>query len=103
MKLDLFINIGIDSKKFCSPAKLYLLFSVVSCIIMLFNRMSILAVFSKLLFAFLWTLVLSWLCHKGYKSLSWFLVLLPFIMMLLVFFGIMRHIREIDKLNPMMN
>ena len=57
----------------------------------------------KLLFAFFWTLVLSWLCHKGYKTISWFIVLLPFIMMFLVSFGIMRHMREVDKLNPMVN
>jgi hypothetical protein len=103
MKLDLFINIGIDFKKFCTPAKIYLIFSVLSCIIMLFNGISILAVFSKLLFAFFWTLILSWLCHKGYKFVSWFLVLLPFIMMFLVSFGIMRHMSEVDKLNPMVN
>jgi hypothetical protein len=103
MKLDLFINIGIDFKKFCAPAKLYLMFSVLSCIIMLLNKMTILAVFSKLLFAFFWTLVLSWLCHKGYKAVSWFLVLLPFIMMFLVSFGIMRHMSQVDKLNPMVN
>jgi hypothetical protein len=103
MKFDLLINIGVDFKKFCGPAKLYLLFSVLSCIIMLLNGISILAVFSKLLFAFLWTLVLSWLCHKGYKSVSWFLVLLPFIMMVLVSFRIMRHMSEINKLNPMTN
>ena len=103
MKLDLLVNIGIDTKKFCAPATLYLGFSVVSCIIMLFNKMTILAVFSKLLFAFFWTLLLSWLCHKGYKAISWFLVLLPFIMMFLVSFGIMTHMREVDKLNPMVN
>jgi F0F1-type ATP synthase assembly protein I len=70
---------------------------------MLFNRIPVLVVFSKLIFAFLWTFVLGWLCSKGYKSISWFLVLLPFIMMILVSFGIMRHMREIDKLNPITN
>ena len=87
----------------CTPAKIYFAFSVLSCIIMLFNKISILAVFSKLVFAFLWTFVLGWLCSKGYKSISWFLVLLPFILMLLVSFGMMRHMRDFDKLNPMIN
>jgi hypothetical protein len=90
-----------DFNKLCTPARLYFAFSVLSCIIMLFNRMSILVVFSKLIFAFLWAFILGWLCSKGYESLSWFLVLLPFVMMLLVAFGIMKHIREIDQLNPM--
>jgi hypothetical protein len=92
-----------DFNKLCTPAKIYFAFSVLSCIIMLFNRISVLAVFSKLIFAFLWTFVLGWLCNKGYKSISWFLVLLPFIMMFLVAFGIMRYMKDINKLNPMMN
>jgi F0F1-type ATP synthase assembly protein I len=70
---------------------------------MLFNRNNIIAIFSKLIFAFLWAYILGWLCSKGYKSISWFLVLLPFIMIFLVSFGIMRHVREVNKLNPMMN
>ena len=92
-----------EFKKLCTPAKLYFASSVISCIILLFNRMPILAVFSKLIFAFLWAYILGWLCRKGYKNISWFLVLLPFIMMILVYFGIMRHMRDIDKLNPMKN
>ena len=92
-----------EFKKLCTPARIYFGFSVISCILMLFNRMPVLAVFSKLIFAFLWAYLLGWLCSKGYKTISWILVLLPFIMMILVFFGIMRHMREIDKLNPMKN
>jgi ABC-type glycerol-3-phosphate transport system permease component len=65
--------------------------------------MPLLTVFIKLIFAFIWAFVLGWLCKKGYKSISWLLVLLPFIVMFLAFFGIMRNIREIDKLNPMVN
>jgi len=103
MKLDLLINLNFDTKKLCTPAKIYFVFSLLSCIIMLFNRMPFLSVFIKLIFAFLWTVVLSWLCHKGYKSISWFLVLLPFIMMFLVSFKIMTHIKEIDQLNPIKN
>ena len=92
-----------DFNKLCTPAKIYFAFSVLSCIIMLFNRIPVLAVFTKLIFAFLWTFVLGWLCSKGYKSISWFLVLLPFIMIILVSIGIMTHIKEIAQLNPMTN
>jgi hypothetical protein len=92
-----------DFKKLCTPAKIYFAISLLSCILMLLNREHILNIFSKLIFAFLWAFILGWLCSKGYKSISWFLVLLPFIMTFLVSFGIMRHIREIDQLNPMTN
>jgi hypothetical protein len=89
-----------DFNKLCTPAKIYFGISLLSCIFMLFARINIVAIFSKLIFAFLWAFVLGWLCSKGYKAISWFLVLLPFVMILLVSFGIMRHMKEIDKLNP---
>ena len=34
----------------------------------------------------LWTWVLSYLCKKGFSNLSWFLVLLPWVLMFLAFF-----------------
>ena len=92
-----------DFKKLCTPAKIYFGVSLLVCIIMLFNKISIIAIFSKLIFAFLWSFALGWLCSKGYAALSWFLVLLPFVMMLLVAVGIMSYMKEIDKLNPVKN
>jgi hypothetical protein len=81
-----------DSKTFqmlCTPAKLYFAIAVIACIIALFGGVPVIAVFIKLLFAFIWTYVLSWLCKAGYKTISWFLVLLPYIFILLGFLGIM--------------
>ena len=97
-----------DFDKLCTPAKLYFALSILSCIIMLFNRNSIITIFSKLIFAFLWAYILGWLCSKGYKSLSWFLVLLPFVLLLFLLmlpisFGLVKHMGQVNKLNPMMN
>jgi hypothetical protein len=78
-----------DFKSLCTPAKIYFAIAIVSFIIALFNHMSILAVFINLMFAFLWTYVLGWLCEKGYKSVSWFLVLLPYVVILLGMMGVM--------------
>jgi len=74
----------------------------------LFNRNSIITIFSKLIFAFLWAYILGWLCSKGYKSISWFLVLLPFVLLLFLLmlpisFGLAKHMGQANKLNPMMN
>lgn len=66
----------------CTPAKLYFIVAVFISILMLLNKANIITVLLKLVFAFLWTSVLSWLCKKGYKAISWFLVLLPFILMI---------------------
>jgi hypothetical protein len=77
-----------DFSKLCTPAKVYFAIAVFAIIIALFNGISVIAAFVKLVFAFIWTFILSFLCDKGYKSLSWFLVLLPYIIILLAILGI---------------
>ena len=77
-----------DFSKLCTPAKIYFAIAVIATIIALFSGLTIMAAFMKLVFAFIWTFVLSWLCDKGYTSLSWFLVLLPYIIILLAMLGL---------------
>jgi len=79
-----------EFSKLCTPAKIYFVLAILASIVVLFSGMGIVAVVVKLIFAFIWTFILSWLCEKGYKSLSWFLVLLPYIMVLLVLLGVMK-------------
>ena len=74
------------SKKFqelCTPAKIYFVIALVGCFMLVLNRVSVSITLSKLMFALIWTYILSWLCGKGYKSVSWFLVLFPYVMILL--------------------
>lgn len=71
-----------DFKALCTPAKIYFFLAVLSAIIMLLNRVHIITVFIKLVFALIWTMILGWLCKEGFKALSWFIVLLPFVIML---------------------
>jgi hypothetical protein len=79
-----------DFSKLCTPAKLYFAIAVIACVIALFNGLGVIAVLVKLIFAFIWAYILSWLCSKGYQSVSWFLVLLPYIIILLGVIGLMR-------------
>ncbi len=72
----------------CTPAKIYFAIAVIASIFALFNRVGVMAVVMKLFFAFIWTFVLGWLCKKGLTSLSWFLVLLPYIIIALAMFQI---------------
>ena len=74
--------------KLCTPAKIYFGIAVIAIIIALFSGVSLMLAFTKLFFAFIWTFVLGWLCDKGYSSISWFLVLLPYIVIGLAMFGI---------------
>jgi hypothetical protein len=76
----------------CSPAKLYFVLSVIACIAALINGLKVMQVAINLIIAFAWTAVLSWICGKGFTGVSWFLVLVPYIIMLLVFFKLMKDI-----------
>jgi hypothetical protein len=78
-----------DVKKLCTPAKVYLVVSVVSVLIALFRRSPVTTVLVQFLFVLLWTFALNWLCSKGYKNVSWFLVVLPYVML---FFGMTRMV-----------
>ena len=73
----------------CSPAKLYFVLVIISIIIGVFSGFQVLAIIIKLIFAVIWTMVLNWLCKKGWKTLSWILVLLPFLLILVTYFGMM--------------
>ena len=70
-------------KDLCTPALVYFVISIITILIALFNRVKLVAIGAKLLFALFWTFVLNYLCRKGYKSVSWLLVLLPYIVMII--------------------
>lgn len=87
--------------KLCTPARLYFILAVLSIVIGLFSRINILAIVMNLIFAGIWTMFLGWICDKVSPMISWFLVLAPFIMIVLVGLGVMREIRMVRSLNPM--
>ena len=69
-------------KAYCTPAKIYLTIAVIVSFIQLFSVL-VFIVFINFLFAIFWTYILGWLCNKGFSSVSWFLVLLPYVVMLM--------------------
>lgn len=79
----------IDPFQFCQPAKIYLAIAALGSLIAIMSRVPAMPVISKLAFAFLWSLFLNYLCGKGYTSVSWFLVLLPYVLLLLGILGFM--------------
>ena len=81
-------------EELCTPAKLYFVLAVLSCIIALFNGVKFMHVAVNLIIAFIWTAILSWICGKGFTGVSWFLVLIPYILMLLVFFKISKDLSK---------
>ena len=82
-----------EFSKLCTPAKIYFAIAVIASVVALLSGVRIMAVVFKLFFAFIWAFLLGWLCQKGFKALSWFLVLLPYILIALAMFGMYRMSR----------
>lgn len=80
----------------CIPALVYLIISAITILVLFLQSFSILTVVLKIGFVILWTWVLNYICAKGYGSVAWILVLLPYIVM----FGVLALILEFtNKIN----
>ena len=72
-----------EFRQLCTPAKVYFAIAVIAALFGLFSGASLVYEFWKMIFAFVWTFILGYLCKNGYTSISWFLVLLPYIIIAL--------------------
>ena len=70
----------------CTPSKVYFVLSVLAIVIALYNKFQLSAIAIKAVFVLFWTYILNLLCKNGHKGFSWFLVLLPYIIVLLLLF-----------------
>ena len=85
-------------QKLCNPAYVYLVLSAIGMVAMMFqnagntnsycvgnyecevpNTASVFAI--KAVYVVFWTFILNALCKAGYQKVSWFIVLIPFILM----------------------
>ena len=87
-------------KSLCTPSYIYFLISIFALIIIAFQNIgnqntycigmyqcnaNTLGVFiGKLIYIIFWTWILNTLCKAGYTNLSWFLLLLPIILMFIM-------------------
>jgi amino acid transporter len=83
-----------DLSKLCTPAMLYLVLAAISIVIGVFQKFQFFSLLVKVVFVAAWTWFLNFLCSKGYKAISWFLVLLPFLMMICVFVMAMEVVKS---------
>ena len=67
----------------CSPALLYLIIGIMALVSMIYSKVAMQTVAMKGLFVIFYTWFLNFLCSKGHEGISWFLVILPFIVMAL--------------------
>lgn len=90
-----------DMKKLCTPAFVYLSISVLTILVIALQNIgntnkycigSFTCNVSNTFFIFLfktvyivfWTFILNVLCKAGYKEISWFLVLLPYMLLFII-------------------
>ena len=88
--------------KLCTPAYIYLVLSVIGLVILTIQNFgntkkycvgryscivpsTVLVFLFKIIFVAFYTFILDLLCKAGYTNLSWFLILLPFIMFIVTF------------------
>lgn len=76
--------------KLCDPAMVYFGLACISILFGLMGSIGARSLIAKGIYAIIWTYILNFLCEKGYKTLSWFLVILPFVMM----FGIVAVVLD---------
>lgn len=84
-------------RNLCTPAYVYLLVSVFALVVLMFQNAgnnhtycvgmhecpvpnTAMIFIGQGLYIAIWTFILNALCKSGYKQISWFLVLLPFIL-----------------------
>lgn len=107
---------GFGLRKLCTPAYLYLVISMFSIIIIMFQNASnsntycmgnyscqvsnIFVVFAvKLLYVLFWTWILNFICNAGLPGVSWALLLFPFILMFIfIIVFMMSSSRDIPML-----
>jgi len=68
----------------CTPAVVYLIISMITIMIAIYNNARVFSILIKWLFVLIWTWVLNYICKSGYPMVSWVLVLLPYILALLM-------------------
>jgi len=85
-------------KKLCTPARIYFVMSFLSLIIMSVQNLGNVKTYcvgnyikpvdnvsyvfiTKSIYILIWTWILNKLCSSGYSTVSWLLVLFPFILM----------------------
>ena len=82
--------------KLCAPAMVYFGLACISILFGVMKSISARSLVAKGVYAAIWTWLLNFICDKGYTTVSWLLVILPFVMM----FGIVALILDMVKSHP---
>jgi len=88
-------------KKTCSPAQLYFVLGLIAILASLKINVHINSIIINSCLLLLWTYLLNVFCNWGWSGLSWFLVLFPYILLLLAIFllplVLTKQIKKVEK------
>jgi hypothetical protein len=97
----------------CTPAFIFFIISVISLFVMIFDNIentnsycignvscnvpnTSMIFIAEIVFLVFWTWLLNFLCSRGYPGVSWFILLLPYILLFFVFLLTASDIRNIE-------
>jgi len=103
-------------RSLCTPAFVFFFISVISLFLMIYENIenthsycfgnvscnvanTSMVFIVKIVFIVAWTWFLDVLCSRGYERVSWFIVLLPYILLLLILMVVASEIKNTGKLN----
>ena len=88
-------------KKTCSPAQLYFVLGLIAILVSLKVNVNVNSIIINSCLLLLWTYLLNVFCNWGWSGLSWFLVLFPYIILLLAIFllplVLTKQIKKVEK------
>jgi hypothetical protein len=68
----------------CTPAFVYLVISSITILLSVSYGIRFASILAKMILVLIWTWFLNYLCLKDMKGLSWFLVLLPYLLIFVI-------------------
>jgi hypothetical protein len=76
--------------KYCTPALIYLIISVITLVMGAFTNFNLISFVISGFFILLWSWFLNFLCGKGLTVISWILVVLPILASVFLLFNVMK-------------
>lgn len=81
----------------CTPALIYFVMAIASILVLAFSKLSATLLMGKMVFVLAWTWFLNFVCKKGFTTVSWVLVMSPYVCMFMAIFMGLIKIEEPKK------
>jgi hypothetical protein len=81
----------------CTPALIYFVMAVASILVLVFSKVHATILMGQMVFVLAWTWLLNFVCKKGFTTVSWVLVMSPYVCMFMAFASGLIQIEEPKK------